>query len=100
METPCRIIQGSSASPTPIVRGSAFPCPSRLTGRTTHILRQWSASRSCCPPRWRGPMPLIHSASKKAREENIKRKIAAGRDPKQAVAIGYSEQRRNEGKKK
>lgn len=45
-------------------------------------------------------MPLIHSASKKAREENIKREIASGRDPKQAVAIGYSEQRRAEGKKR
>lgn len=45
-------------------------------------------------------MPLIHSASKKAREENIKREIAAGKDPKQAVAIGYSEQRRAEGGKR
>ena len=40
-------------------------------------------------------MPLIHSSSKKAREENIKRELEAhpNMDPKQAVAIGYSVQR-------
>lgn len=38
-------------------------------------------------------MPLIHSSSKKAREKNIETEIEAGKDPKQAVAIGYSEQR-------
>jgi hypothetical protein len=38
-------------------------------------------------------VPLIKSASKKAREANIKTEIAAGKDPRQAVAIGYSEQR-------
>lgn len=37
-------------------------------------------------------MPLIHSSSKKAREQNIKTEIAAGKDPKQAVAIAYSVQ--------
>ena len=40
-------------------------------------------------------MPLIHSSSKSAREENIHREIEAGRDPKQAVAIGYSVQRQS-----
>lgn len=46
-------------------------------------------------------MPLIKSSSKKAREENIKTEIAAGKDPKQAVAIGYSVQReaKKDGKK-
>ena len=38
-------------------------------------------------------MPLIKSASKKARQENIKAEIDAGKPIKQAVAIGYSEQR-------
>lgn len=38
-------------------------------------------------------MPLIKSGSKKAREENIKTEIASGKDPRQAVAIGYSVQR-------
>lgn len=38
-------------------------------------------------------MPLVKSSSKKAREENIRREISAGKDPKQAVAIGYSVQR-------
>jgi hypothetical protein len=43
-------------------------------------------------------MPLVKSSSKKARNENIKREIAAGKKPSQAVAIGYSVQR--EAKKK
>jgi len=38
-------------------------------------------------------MPLEKSASKKARERNIAREIAAGKPPAQAVAIGYSVQR-------
>lgn len=38
-------------------------------------------------------MPLIHSSSKEARQKNIETEIAAGKDPKQAVAIGYSVQR-------
>lgn len=39
-------------------------------------------------------MPLIHSSSNKARSANIKREIDAGKDPKQAAAIGYSVQRK------
>lgn len=39
-------------------------------------------------------MPLIKSPTKRARQQNIETEIAAGRDPKQAVAIGYAEQRR------
>ena len=39
-------------------------------------------------------MPLIHSSSKSARGENIRREIDAGKDPKQAVAIAYDVQRR------
>lgn len=38
-------------------------------------------------------MPLIKSASKEARQKNIEKEIASGKDPKQAVAIGYSVQR-------
>lgn len=38
-------------------------------------------------------MPLIKSSSKEAREKNIQKEIASGKDPKQAVAIGYSVQR-------
>jgi hypothetical protein len=45
-------------------------------------------------------MPLKKSSSNKARQENIKKEIAAGKPIKQAVAIGYSEQRRAKGKKK
>ena len=38
-------------------------------------------------------MPLIKSGSDKARQENIETEIHAGKPIKQAVAIGYSEQR-------
>ena len=43
-------------------------------------------------------MPLKEGTSDKTRNENIGREIAAGKDPKQAAAIGYSVQR--EAKKK
>ena len=39
-------------------------------------------------------MPLIKSPSKKARQKNIAKEIASGKDPKQAVAIAYSVQRK------
>jgi hypothetical protein len=42
-------------------------------------------------------MPLIKSKSNKARGENIKREIEAGKDPKQAAAIGYAVQRKARG---
>jgi hypothetical protein len=38
-------------------------------------------------------MPLIKSTSKKAFKENIEKEIAAGKPPKQAVAIAYSTKR-------
>lgn len=38
-------------------------------------------------------MPLINSASRKAREKNIRELIAAGHEPKQAAAIAYKKQR-------
>ena len=44
-------------------------------------------------------MPLKRGKSKKTRQENIRREIASGRDPKQAVAIGYAQQRRSRKKK-
>jgi len=43
-------------------------------------------------------MPLKQSPTDKARSENIRREIAAGKPVKQAEAIGYSVQR--EAKKK
>lgn len=39
-------------------------------------------------------MPLIKSKSEKAFKSNIKAEIAAGKPPKQAVAIAYDVQRR------
>lgn len=45
-------------------------------------------------------MPLKKGSSKKTREENIKREIAAGKPPKQAVAIAYAVQRRTKKKEK
>lgn len=38
-------------------------------------------------------MPLIKSTSKEAFKTNIKKEIEAGKPPKQAVAIAYSEKR-------
>lgn len=38
-------------------------------------------------------MPLIKSTSKKAFSKNVKKEIAAGKPPKQAVAIGYAVKR-------
>lgn len=40
-------------------------------------------------------MPLKKGTSKKTIEENIRQEIAAGRDPKQAAAIAYSEAKRS-----
>ncbi len=41
-------------------------------------------------------MPLIKSGSDEARQENIKNEIHAGKPIKQAVAIGYANQREHE----
>jgi hypothetical protein len=43
-------------------------------------------------------MPLVKSASSRARRENTAREIDAGKPVKQAVAIGYAMQRRAGGK--
>lgn len=43
-------------------------------------------------------MPLEKSGSDEARERNIRREIEAGKPTKQAVAIGYAEQREYEHK--
>lgn len=40
-------------------------------------------------------MPLSSGTSNSAREKNIKTELAAGKDPKQAVAIAYAKQREN-----
>ena len=44
-------------------------------------------------------MPLIKSASKPAFQKNVKREIAAGKPPKQAVAIAYATKRAASAKK-
>lgn len=61
-----------------------------------------SADRASIPRRIvvQRDMPLKKSASKKARNENIRTEIKAGKDPKQAEAIGYAVQRRAAAKKK
>jgi hypothetical protein len=38
-------------------------------------------------------MPLIKSTSKPAFEKNVKKEIAAGKPPRQAVAIAYATKR-------
>ena len=45
-------------------------------------------------------MPLHNGASDKDRSFNILSEIHSGKDPKQAVAIGYSIQRKAKGKRK
>jgi hypothetical protein len=45
-------------------------------------------------------MPLKKGKSDKVREENIRTEIRAGKPIKQAIAVGYSEQRRAKGKKR
>jgi len=47
-------------------------------------------------------MPLVKSTSKNAMRKNIKAEVAAGKPPKQAVAIAYSVKREaaKKGKKK
>lgn len=44
-------------------------------------------------------MPLAKSASKPAFKANVKAEIAAGKPPKQAVAIAYAVKRRATGKR-
>jgi hypothetical protein len=46
-------------------------------------------------------MPLVKSASKNAFRKNVKTEMAAGKPPKQAVAIAYSTKRaaKSKGKK-
>lgn len=45
-------------------------------------------------------MPLKKSPTNKARQENIRREIDAGKSPKVAVAIAYSVQRKAKGNKR
>lgn len=45
-------------------------------------------------------MPLNKSKSKKAFKQNVKTEIAAGKPPKQALAIAYSTQRQSGKSKK
>jgi hypothetical protein len=41
-------------------------------------------------------MPLVKSSSKEAFRKNVKAEVAAGKPPKQAVAIAYSAKREAE----
>jgi hypothetical protein len=45
-------------------------------------------------------MPLVKSSSKDAFRKNVKTEVAAGKPPKQAVAIAYSVKRETAKKKK
>lgn len=45
-------------------------------------------------------MPLTKSTSKQAFQANVKREVAAGKPPKQAVAIAYSVKRQAQSKGK
>lgn len=45
-------------------------------------------------------MPLAKGKSKAAFKQNIRTEIAAGKPQKQALAIAYSEQRKNKGSRR
>lgn len=45
-------------------------------------------------------MPLVKKPGKKARQQNVAREIAAGKPPKQAVAIAYSVERESRRRKR
>lgn len=45
-------------------------------------------------------MPLVRGASNRARSENIATEMRAGRPRAQAIAIGYSEQRQAQRRKR
>lgn len=45
-------------------------------------------------------MPLSKGTSDKTKNKNIKKEIAAGKPIKQAVAIGYAQQKKNKKKAK
>ena len=45
-------------------------------------------------------MPLTKAKTKQAFQHNVKAEIAAGKPPKQAVAIAYSVKRRASGRKR
>lgn len=45
-------------------------------------------------------MPLVKTGTKKARAQNIATEVAAGKPPKQAVAIAYSVERQAKATKK
>ena len=44
----------------------------------------------CCQPLRTGVMPLKKGSSKKVIQQNIRTEMAAGKPPKQAVAIAYA----------
>ena len=65
-----------------------------------HTASQWAKFDDLPEPLHPGmqeltKMPLIEGKSDKARSENIKTEIEAGKDPKQAAAIAYSVQRKH-----
>jgi hypothetical protein len=85
-----------------------FQCFGALTGHNVapdlneeHDEYQWAAFDDLPTPlhpstiEELSKMPLIEGKSDKARSENIATEIKAGKDPKQAAAIGYAVQRKN-----
>ncbi len=100
---------------------AAFPLPHRPTlleplhGTGLHehdtaglVLRSlWQrtpapdSDHQLCPHRHRPlAMPLVKNKSKQAFQTNIKREIATGKPPRQAVAIAYSVKRKASGRKR
>jgi len=79
--------------------GAALAQPFAPKLNDEHTASQWAPFDKLPAPLHPGmqeltTMPLIEGKSDKAREENVKREIEAGKDPKQAAAIAYSVQRK------
>lgn len=84
--------------------GATLPEPFVPTLNDEHTASRWAAYDDLPEPvipstvEELTAMPLIEGKSDKARSENIKKEIEAGKDPKQAAAIAYSVQRKAGGK--
>ena len=80
--------------------GQAVAKPFAVKLNSEHTEARWAPFNDLPKPLHPGlakelsAMPLIQGKSDKARSENIATEIEAGKDPKQAAAIGYSVQRK------
>lgn len=79
--------------------GAALDKPFAPALNDEHTAARWAPFDNLPEPLHPGmqeltTMPLIEGKSNAAREENVKREVEAGKNPKQAAAIAYSVQRK------